>query len=283
MDQNQKSLEYALRWVFVICGIACFVAGLWWVYQGGLAGTILGAIYYIDEELFDPNDGPVFTVVVMFFMILFTQWLFLRPRKTFKMNLTQKGKPLKSAIVVAGFMGALLTSGLIYTAMQLTGWWKRLSDNQDLVFDNDNNGQFFWMLFIGLLLIFWIVWGIIFTIHWYYGDRYTQLRRMTAALFAGSILELFIAGPVQAFSDPDNSCYCSKGSYSGLVLGATVAVWAFGPLVFLLFLEKSYRAQKIKELTVLRASDPGADPSLNPPEALAEDPAATLPESASEE
>jgi hypothetical protein len=48
----------------------------------------------------------------------------------------------------------------------------------------------------------------------------------------------------------DYGCYCAAGSYTGLVLGGTVPIWAFGPALILLFLrEKSHRAPLIAKLS----------------------------------
>lgn len=50
----------------------------------------------------------------------------------------------------------------------------------------------------------------------------------------------------------------------GLTLGVTVAVWAFGPFVFLIFLEKYYRARKLEERKVLRESPTETDQTALP-------------------
>ena len=71
-----------------------------------------------------------------------------------------------------------------------------------------------------------------------------ELRQNIKGLIGGSILELFISIPI--FVTRDDVCYCETGSYAGIVFGATVLLWAFGPGVYLLFLREKKRLEKIE-------------------------------------
>jgi hypothetical protein len=65
---------------------------------------------------------------------------------------------------------------------------------------------------------------------------------MARGLIIGSVLELIVAAGVFIWKTDEDNCWCARGSYTGLVFGATVMIWAFGPgLLFLFLREQAYR------------------------------------------
>ena len=96
------------------------------------------------------------------------------------------------------------------------------------------------------LAVSWGVWTAVFFAYWRQGDRMTQYRRMLRGLLAGSILELLVSAPVHVLAlrssdGREDNCYCTRGSYTGLVFGGTVLLWVFGPGIVLLFLREKAR------------------------------------------
>ena len=63
-------------------------------------------------------------------------------------------------------------------------------------------------------------------------------------------MELLVAIPTHAFVyRRDDDCYCVRGSYTGIVFGLTVLLWAFGPgLVLLAWREKQRREPVLRNL-----------------------------------
>jgi hypothetical protein len=61
---------------------------------------------------------------------------------------------------------------------------------------------------------------------------------MINSLITGSIMDLFVAIGVYAWNPQQDDCWCARGAYTGLVLGATVMIWLFGPGIILLFLRR---------------------------------------------
>jgi len=66
----------------------------------------------------------------------------------------------------------------------------------------------------------------------------------------------FVSVPVYATRQDD--CYCARGSYTGLVFGATVLLWAFGPGVFLLFVREKRRTEKLLDFAHQQDQSPTA-------------------------
>jgi hypothetical protein len=242
MTRAQRN-AFRLRWFLLILWILCLACGAFWVIAGtmfekfsvGLLGTpstvalgpllILFDIFEISELL-----GSTLCVVIYFGLFLMTQWLFLCPRHIWKMKLEPTGRPMKRAAIGVGFAVMLLSVGLLYSLIDLI---KLVGESEGIVM---------WA-FLLIPVILWCFWSVIFWVYWRRSGYYTWVGRVIHGLIAGSVLELFVAVPIYATRQDD--CYCERGSYAGLIFGATVLLWAFGPGVFLLFVKEKHRREKL--------------------------------------
>ena len=239
-------IGYPLRWILLLSALICLITGLF-----GIGDYWLKEVIEIDTPLFfvwwlifllSPFDDidiiesiDLETSGVLFVgLILLAQWLFLRPRREWRTRLTESGRPMRTAVAVAAFMAMLLSVGLLLTLLEIyssDGYgWEMFGD--DWRSDRPRNR------FYGICLGVWAVWALVFYILWQQAERFVQLRNMIHGLIAGSFLELFVAIGVYAWNRQDDDCFCKRGSYNGLVFGATVMIWAFGPGLILLFLKK---------------------------------------------
>ena len=142
---------------------------------------------------------------------------------------------MKRSAIAAAFAITLLSVGLLYSVANL------FSD--DILGELAEISAVLGFIFLLIPLILWCFWSVIFCIYWRQSDHYTWVGRVIRGLIAGSVLELFVAVPVYATRQDD--CYCARGSYAGLIFGATVLLWAFGPAVFLLFIREKHRRDKL--------------------------------------
>ena len=242
-----QTTAYRLRWLILVVGLLCFVAGVVWIVgmHWGPGAGLVGTPWFF---IFAFADSPVlklwdylFDSMLFLGLFLLTQWMFLRPRRGWTFKLTSKGRPMPVSIVAAAFITMLLTVGFAATLLELPFWW-----GADLV---EPTGPYLGWLWLAMVLI-WGVWSVIFFLYWRQGDRYTQMGKVIRGLVAGSFLELFVATAVYVW-DPhkqQDECYCARGSYTGRVFGGTVLMWAFGPGIVLLFLREKYRMQKLTPL-----------------------------------
>jgi hypothetical protein len=239
-----------LRWVLLAAGLACWLAGAFWIFN----------VCWPHWELFpnDPKAGAGLFGVMGFWwkeqwayllstagylgVFLITQWFFLGPRGAYRLQLNQTGRPLRLSVIIAALMAALLSVGLLATVAELCGVW------QTVALVNEVEHPRYWPVLLALGLA-WGLWALVFFVYWRRGDRATQLGRMLRGLMGGSILELLIAAPVHVLilraNSKEKSCYCEIGSYTTLVLGSTVLLWTFGPGLFLLFLREKARRQPL--------------------------------------
>jgi len=242
MTKAQK-MAYRLRHLILAAGIAFTIAGIVWAIlplfdrpegYAGLVGTVL--IIPTESSL-----AYSINLLVILGLILLAQWAFLRPGKGWTRNLTSLGKPLKTSVITAALMAALLTTGLITLVLELPNWWEQIITRGDEGEWNLLNHIIIW----SVMLVIWALWALIFFLYWRQGDRYSQSGKMIRGLLAGSILEAIIAVPAHIWAVRQRDCYCCRGTYTTLVLSATVMIWAFGPGIILLYLREKYRIQKL--------------------------------------
>ena len=238
MTKAQK-IAYRLRHIILVGGILFTIAGIIWAILplllssaedfAGLVGTVL--IYSREREL-----AYGINVLVVLGLILLAQWAFLRPGKGWTIRMVTVGRPLKTSVFAAGVIAMLLTVGFITILLELPNWWQGII-----------SADSYWgiiCVWIAMLII-WGIWSWIFFVYWRQGDRYTQLGKMIRGLVAGSILETIIAVPVHIWATRQRECYCCRGTYTTLVLSATVLIWAFGPGIVLLYMREKHRIEKL--------------------------------------
>ncbi len=101
-----------------------------------------------------------------------------------------------------------------------------------------------WLVFSqlsGMLVVFWLVWGLIFH-HFAKVDTVeTPAQRATKWLLRGSILELLIAVPSHIIVRHREECCAPMVSFWGIVTGLSVMLLSFGPGVLFLFAERIRR------------------------------------------
>ncbi len=181
-------------------------------------------------------------------IFLLTQWLFLMPRGSWRINLSGESRPMKRAVIVAALMAMLLSAGLLATlaewpfpakvATDLPTLWMRLTAMPN---ERAQNFRLVWLVMLGL----WIFWGAAFWFYFRRAERMSMLAGLFRFLLAGSLLELLIAAPAHAWIARKEECYCARGSYTGLVFGGTVLLWLFGPGLFFLFLREKRRREPL--------------------------------------
>ncbi len=224
----------------------CLIAGLWWTVGPFLSGdddrgterlapVALLPTSWLGDYLGLDSDNGAGHLSLFFGSLLLTQWMFLRPRTGFRIRMADTGRPLTTAVVAAAFMAMMLSSGAAALLMELVGVW-------DAVAGDEN-----WELLVGGNLALWLLWAVVFRFHWKNGTRFQQLQAMARGLIIGSFLELIVAAGVFVWKTDEENCYCVRGSYVGLVFGATVMIWAFGPGLILLFLREARYAEKIRQ------------------------------------
>jgi hypothetical protein len=253
---NESRGAGRLRLVLLAFALSCIAADLAWVLGdrfidevAGQHGLLPWATLFLTS--IDGESPAVVHYLLFFGGILLAQWLFLRPRGDWRVQLAERARPMKSAIAVAAFMAMLLSVGAIATILEVfdANLWNLLERAGDW-FARERTDRPPWAWY-ALILASWSLWAAVFYVYWREGERSSRLGRMIAALVAGSLLELVVAVGVYAWNPQNDECWCGRGSFTGIVFGATVMIWAFGPGLLLLFLRRQ-REQDARRATRAR-------------------------------
>ena len=96
---------------------------------------------------------------------------------------------------------------------------------------------------LGLVALFWLVWGLIFHHFAKSDEAETLVQRTTRWLIRGSILELLVAVPSHIVTRQREDCCAPLLSFWGIVTGISVMLMSFGPGVLFLFARRMRRKQ----------------------------------------
>lgn len=240
MTLRPRELAVCFRRLLLVLGVGCYAVGFWYLLGAppfemeGASGTPLWITLFLREFGVYPENRELENVInatLILGAVVNTQWLFLCPRGQLAVRLGDEGRPLVRSIIVAALLFTLLSTAMAATLFELLGWWQ--AENLFAIW--------------AVMGCAWLIWAIIFYFYWQGKDRKTFLSKTLKWLFGGSILELLVAAPVHAmvWKREPHGCYCSTGSYTGLVLGGVVLLWTFGPGLLLLFIYEKQRREPL--------------------------------------
>jgi len=246
-----RASQIAHRWRrgLLVAGVFFELAAVIWIlgpylatFGDGDPAGVLGTPLCVPPIQAD-EDEYLLNAGVLVGLLLLAQWVFLLPSRLLPIRLTARGRPLRSAVIVAAAMGMLLTLGAFTLVLELFDLWKPIISPVDPV-NVAPTLPSMTDIWVGMIIV-WAIWALLLFRYWRDGDCYTQLSKIVRALIAGSVVEAIVAAPVQAFASRQNDCYCERGSYTTLVCSGVVLFWAFGPGIVLLFLREHYRRAKL--------------------------------------
>lgn len=165
---------------------------------------------------------------VLIGLLALSQFLLLRV----PVRLTTKRPVRRSAvwlpIVVSGFWLACLVVGLGMSVMEL----------------RKIEADFYPWMVIGLAVLSWIVWSIVFFIISRSKEPGDVMKRQTSWLLKGSILELLVAVPSHIVARGRTDCCAGFFTFVGITMGVSVMLLSFGPAVFILYYARWQRLKK---------------------------------------
>ncbi len=137
-------------------------------------------------------------------------------------------RPLLTTVITAALMMGLLFLGAAASIFE---------------FSTKPGGKDFPWLVVVIALASWVFWAFWFHRSTKRRPEDGKLRPVTRCLWAGSILELLIAIPTHILVRQRNYCCAGILTFVGLVCGMSVMLFAFGPAVYFLFVERWKRLQ----------------------------------------
>lgn len=93
--------------------------------------------------------------------------------------------------------------------------------------------------FLGIMALYWIIWGVLFFSYSWGAERYRVLRNLTMSILAGSLVTLLASVPAHIIVSRRPGCFVGMLTMFGIIGGAYVMLWSFGPGIILLFLREN--------------------------------------------
>ncbi len=96
-------------------------------------------------------------------------------------------------------------------------------------------------VYVGLGAAGWLVWGVVFALLPRKLDDASALRSVVRRLLTGSLAELLVAVPCHVIARKRDDCCAGAATFTGLAAGFAVLLFAFGPAVLFLFVDRFRR------------------------------------------
>lgn len=156
--------------------------------------------------------------------------LLIAPLETARQRPVSRARWIWLAIT-AGLMMGLLIAGLTFVAVEM-------------ILANHYGESVLWIA--GALgIVAWLVWALVFMAYYRAEDKNAALVRIIDRMIAGSVAELLIAVPCHVYARKQDYCCAGFGTFAGIATGLSVLLFAFGPGVFLVFVKRVRRLQRV--------------------------------------
>lgn len=134
-------------------------------------------------------------------------------------------KPLWLTILAGGLMAGGLAMGACYSIIEF-------------IYADRPGGEWGGYLGLALIVLVWCVWAVVFFRLSRSVSVEDVVSRQCRWLMRGSILELLIAVPTHIVARCRDYCCAGFMTFLGLTMGISVMLFAFGPAVFFLFVDR---------------------------------------------
>jgi hypothetical protein len=133
--------------------------------------------------------------------------------------------PVWRTLLAGGLMAAFLVVGACSSIYEFVS---RLEDS----------GVWFQWIALGLGLLTWFIWAVVFARMSRSLPPTDLVSQQCRWLFKGSILEFLIAVPTHIVARSRDYCCAGIMTFLGLTMGISVMLFAYGPAVFFLYVER---------------------------------------------
>lgn len=155
--------------------------------------------------------------VCVFFI---SQWVIVHFSRGFTIHEKTNRPPRLAYAGIAGFWAMLLTLGAIATILEIPNWWFVIS------IDWFSLAQL--LVFAGIMLVLWLASALVLFSFCYKESYFYQLKRFLRGLITASLFLMLLAALVQSLMLFIRDASDARGSYTGLVFGATALLWGTG-------------------------------------------------------
>ncbi len=199
--------------------------GLYWLAQ-------LVAVYFVSLPLTWMNlEEPSFlrTIAPLVFVAVFfgLQMLFLLPVR--RPRAGTGGVSVLISLAVGGLLVAALAAAAVIAIAQLVGAY------------GDDFEQYGWLLLGAVMGGTWLISTPLLIAFCRRGQRERVLRRLSAGLFLGTMIEAAAIIPLDVLVRRREDCICATGTYLALAICSAVGLFVLGPAILVPLLARQRR------------------------------------------
>jgi len=99
-------------------------------------------------------------------------------------------------------------------------------------------------ILLGILGLNWLFWTVVLFIKYKGSEHIAALNGIITNVLSGSLVTLLIAIPAHIYVERRHGCFVGMATSLSVSIGIVVALWAFGPGIFILFLEEKRKLAK---------------------------------------
>ena len=199
-----------LRWVFLVLYVLFLI-------------TVI-SISFLSEGV-----DAIIPVILLAILVLGTQFLLVGSTSAINFCNTNKGNSAVFPAIIGGLALAVLSGGFLVGLSELIRF--HTSDGLYYIF--------------AILIVSWLLWTIIFIFRYREADPDSIPGKILKIALLGSVLEMVLLAPMHIITSARGHCFAGLLTALGLLAGLCIALWSFGPGIFLLFL-RHYKKQKAK-------------------------------------
>jgi len=175
------------------------------------------------------NGWPLYTwqFWLIITVLVLAQFALLRVPVAVASRKPVKQRSLWTTVIAAAFMMGLLVSGASLSV------YEAIAKDVDLPWKDKH-----WPGTIAIAVLMWVAWAIYFHRATKSSAPDIQMGKLKRFLWTGSILDLLIAIPTHIVARHRDYCCAGFLTFIGLTCGIAVMLFAFGPAVYFLFVER---------------------------------------------
>ncbi len=177
-------------------------------------------------------DNLIVVQLILAILMLIVQYLLFDIKVDQHEKRLSSKRKINSYIIMFSLLMGTLTFLLLLVLLFLS--YGENSDGPLSFLPQNYIGVFFLIFFLFL----WTMWSMLFFFYYKKTNRDSLINRTLSAAIAGSVLELLIAIPSHIIMRNRGDCCAPGFSFLAILLATTVLLFAFGPGIVFLYLQR---------------------------------------------
>jgi len=119
--RSYQDLAARLRWWLLALAVVCLATALWITYgpDAPPEARVWAQLFWIVSPWWPEHEPKWPLDLTIIGVLLLLQWIFLCPRRHWRLRMSERGRPMRTAVIVGAGMAMLLSYALIATLSEI--------------------------------------------------------------------------------------------------------------------------------------------------------------------